>query len=122
MPDDLKLTKLSPQSLPVYINRIKSVCNDFTKYGSDGSSIYNWNRTSRIRTPKTKEIKESKSFIETPSEVFSASISNSGQKLNILSWRLRPGLMIKIELPEDLNEQDVEKIKALLDIELRFGH
>jgi len=30
--------------------------------------------------------------------------------------------MIKIELPEDLNEQDVEKIKALLDIELRFGH
>ena len=33
----------------------------------------------------------------------------------------QPGVVIRIELPEDLNEQDVKKIKALLNIELGVG-
>jgi len=38
-------------------------------------------------------------------------------KLNTLIWRLRPGVMIRIDLPEKLTNKDVEKIKAFLDLE-----
>ena len=121
--------QLSPQSVPVYIGRIKAVCNDYKTYGTDGTSIYRWNRTVRKRKEKLPEIKESKTTIsevlnqqESVENAFgtNSQISN-GTKLNIVSWRLRPGVVVRIELPEDLTEQDVKKIKALLDIELGVG-
>lgn len=121
--------KLSPQSLPVYMNRIKTVCNDYSKYGTDGTSIYKWTRATRVRSTKVKEDKTTSQTNEVSSaqpkeDDFGQVINNnnSGTRVSVLSWRLRPGLITRIELPEDLNEQDVEKLKALLDIELKFGH
>jgi len=120
--------QLSPQSVPVYIGRIRTVCKDYKTYGADGSSIYRWSRTIRKRKEKIPEQKESNNPSTTPQQDpiennFSQSpVQNSnGTKLNIVSWRLRPGVVVRIELPEDLTEQDVKKIKALLDIELGVG-
>jgi len=118
--------QLSHQSVPVYIGRIKKVCSDFNTYGTDATAIYRWNRTIRKRTskvPETKEVKqnsnENNNTVENSENSFSQNpqVSN-GVKLNVVSWRLRPGVVIRIELPEDLNENDVKKIKALLNIEL----
>lgn len=123
--------KLSPQSIPVYVGRIKTVSSDYKTYGVDGAAIYKWTRGSRKRATKTKNNKEnniSKAENQdgenlTNNDWSVPSMPNeSGVKLNLVSWRLRPGLMIRIELPEDISEQDVNKIKALLDVELKFGH
>ena len=119
-------SQLSPQSLPVYIGRIKTVCSDYKTYGSDGASIYKWNRSVRKRKEKPPETKEVKNTRENPAEQIdppensfaSNQSTTTGTKLNIMSWRLRPGVVIRIELPEDLNAQDVKKMKALLDVEL----
>ncbi|MFN8251574.1 MAG: hypothetical protein U0V75_06795 [Ferruginibacter sp.] len=118
--------QLSHQSVPVYIGRIKKVCSDFNTYGTDATAIYRWNRTIRKRTskvPETKEVKqnsnENNNTVENSENSFSQNPQVSdGVKLNVVSWRLRPGVVIRIELPEDLNENDVKKIKALLNIEL----
>jgi len=120
---------LSPQSIPVYIGRIKSVSSDYKTYGADGTAIYRWNRTIRKRkekVPEQKEVKTNGSEIANQGEIETTFGRTSGaadtvHKLNIVSWRLRPGIVIRIELPEDLNDQDVKKIKALLDVELQFG-
>lgn len=118
--------QLSHQSVPVYIGRIKKVCSDFNTYGTDATAIYRWNRTIRKRTskvPETKEVRqnsnENNNTVENSENSFSQNPQVSdGVKLNVVSWRLRPGVVIRIELPEDLNENDVKKIKALLNIEL----
>jgi hypothetical protein len=120
---------LSPQSIPVYVGRFKTVCKDYASYGQDGTSIYRWNRTIRKKREKTPELKEEKingngteHREEAKQEVFAAVTTTAdGTKLNLVSWRLRPGVVVRIELPEDLNEQDVKKLKALLDIELGVG-
>ncbi len=118
--------QLSHQSIPVYIGRIKKVCADFKSYGTDATAIYRWNRTIRKRSSKNSEAKEEKpSAAENTSSVnqndngFVQNSQSIGDvKLNLVSWRLRPGVVIRIELPEDLNDKDVKKIKALLDVEL----
>ena len=119
-------SQLSHQSVPVYIGRIKKVCSDFKTYGTDATAIYRWNRTIRKRTqkvPETKDVQQTQNELnnsgEMPENNFTQNqqVSN-GVKLNVVSWRLRPGVVIRIELPEDLNENDVKKLKALLNIEL----
>ena len=84
--------QLSPQSVPVYIGRIRTVCNDYKTYGTDGSSIYRWNRTIRKRKEKTPETKVSSGTESTkPNETQDTDFgSTSGQtptgtKLNIVS-------------------------------------
>src|SRR5260221_2276198 len=118
-----KNIKLSPQSIPTYVGRIKTVCSDYKTYGVDGSAIYNWSRKKRstkVKGPKEVTVKPDQPQDQNGFE--SGQPNQQGIKLNLVSWRLRAGLMIRIELPEDLNEQDVNKIKALLDVELKFGH
>ncbi|MCC7525537.1 MAG: hypothetical protein IT250_11990 [Chitinophagaceae bacterium] len=118
--------QLSPQSVPVYISRIKKVCNDFNTYGTDATAIYRWNRTIRkkaLKSQEAKEVKPASNDMNNGSESSENNFSqnqqvSNGVKLNTVSWRLRPGVVIRIELPEDLNETDVKKIKALLNIEL----
>lgn len=120
---------LSPQSIPVYIGRVRKVSSDYKTYGSDGTAIYRWNRTIRKRKTKAEEPIEEKvngngaePKEEVKQELFTpVTTASDGTKLNLALWRLRPGVMIRIELPEDLNDQDVKKLKALLDIELGVG-
>jgi len=118
---------LSPQSQAVYFTRIRTAVKDFKKYGVDARSIYSWSPKIRIRKANTKqtisekvdevsEVEETKFIPQHKSDEIIREIN--GVKLNVVTWRLRPGLMVKIELPEDLTRQDVEKIKKLLDLEL----
>jgi hypothetical protein len=120
---------LSPQSIPIYVGRFKTVCKDYITYGRDGTSIYKWNRTirkrkARVEEPKEEKINNNDTELKTEAkhETFvPVTMTTDGTKLNIVSWRLRPGVVVRLELPEDLNEQDVKKLKALLDIELGIG-
>jgi hypothetical protein len=119
-----KNLNLSPQSQAVYFGRIKKGIEDFKKYGTDARSIYTWAPKVRLKKSNkkvTRDMEEASSSNDFPNQrgnIDQSVKEINGIKLNIVTWRLRPGLMVKIELPEDLNDQDVEKIKKFLDLEL----
>ena len=114
---------LSQESVNVYMTRIKRGINDFKEYGTSPGAIYKW-------TPKERKVKmirekngteknsQNNGYEEKPANPYEPIREVSGTKLNLLLWRIRPGVVIKIELPEDLNEGDVRKIKGYLDLEL----
>lgn len=125
---------LSPQSQAVYFTRIRRAVEDYKKYGLDAKAIYAWSPklkpkkaatapTAKKGAPaKQEDISE---VIEERANGYSKNDTNDpvikevgGVKLNVVTWRLRPGVLVKIELPEDLNRSDVERIKKLLDLEI----
>ena len=121
---------LSAQSQGVYFTRIKRAIDDYKKYGLDAKAIYSWTPKLKVKKAPTKKA-SAQSSTETESksdESFgnSSSTDNSvirevgGIKLNVVTWRLRPGVLVKIELPEDLTKSDVERIKKLLDLEVEI--
>ncbi len=123
---------LSPQSLAVYIGRIKKVVEDYKKYGIDAKAIYAWSPKARIRKITTKKPTAGKTDEEVDEDITTMVGTNTssgtasdqvireigGVKLNVVTWRLRPGVLVRIELPEDLTKADVERIKKLLDLEI----
>jgi hypothetical protein len=119
---------LSPQSQGVYFNRIKRAVDDFKKYGLDAKAIYAWSPKQKPKkqattstTKKTQEkLQELNEIEEMPRIYASGEVIKEvgGVKLNVVTWRLRPGVLIKVELPEDLTRSDVERIKKLLDLEI----
>ena len=124
-----KNLNLSPQSQGVYFTRIKRVVSDFKKYGVDARSIYSWTPKLRAKRKNNKQSTHSReedvANLDISNQKVSVSTEESvrevnGVKLNVVTWRLRPGVLIKVELPEDLKEQDVDKIKKLLDLEINF--
>lgn len=40
--------------------------------------------------------------------------------LRILHWSIRPDLVIQIQLPTDLNKNDVDHLKKLLELEVEL--
>jgi hypothetical protein len=123
---------LSPQSQAVYFTRVRRAVEDYKKYGQDAKSIYSWSPKLRAKKGLPKKATNSnKNENEEPDEgnYPSKPIANiqesiikeiGGVKLNVVTWRLRPGVLVKIELPEDLNKADVERIKKLLDLEIEI--
>ncbi|MEJ7822495.1 MAG: hypothetical protein WKF85_09255 [Chitinophagaceae bacterium] len=119
---------LSPQSLAVYFARIKKAVSDYKKYGSDAKAIYSWSPKPRTKkgTSTTSSQKSEDNFDNEEKSAGQNSANNNesvikevgGIKLNVVTWRLRPGLLVKIELPEDLTKPDVERMKKLLDLEI----
>jgi hypothetical protein len=122
---------LSPQSQAVYFTRIRRAVEDYKKHGLDAKAIYAWSPKLKPKkvTPTAKRSAPSKQdeeeTIEERPNGFSKNDGNDpvirevgGVKLNVVTWRLRPGVLVKIELPEDLNKSDVERIKKLLDLEI----
>ncbi len=118
---------LSHESQHVYFTRIRRAVEDYKKYGLDAKAIYNWTPKQK---PKRNNLKKdevnvkSEETKDTEKTVINNLPDNSvirevgGVKLNVVTWRLRPGVLVKIELPEDLTTKDVEKIKKLLDLEI----
>ena len=109
--------KLSPGSLEVYKRRISSLLNDYTEYGSDPAKFVVWNpirRTPSVKrkniavlpTEKTEEVNETKQDSYSPA-------STEGMFRSEIP--LRPGVKAFILTPEDLNPNDVEKIKLFID-------
>ncbi|CAF1436110.1 unnamed protein product [Adineta steineri] len=124
-----KSLNLSPQSQEVYFGRIRKAISDYKTYGQDAKAIYSWQPKVRVKKPSSKKNdKQTEEEISDRPPAINANTQlnpNSevvkevgGIKVNVLAWRLRPGVVVKIELPEDLTQQDVKKLKALLDIEL----
>jgi hypothetical protein len=119
---------LSIDSVAIYMSRIRNAIKDYQKYGTQPGAIYSWQTKTKPLVKKTKkeepEEKEEENTSTNNGGFQPKNDSFSGLttavKLNIVSWRLRPGVVIRIELPEDLNDNDVKKIKALLDIETQF--
>jgi hypothetical protein len=125
---------LSPQSQDVYFTRIRRVVEDYKKYGHDAKAIYSWAPKLRAKkdVPKKNvssgkndndknEWNEGRSSEQTNNNTSNNVIREvGGIKLNVVTWRLRPGVLVKIELPEDLTKADVERIKKLLDLEIEI--
>jgi len=125
---------LSPQSQAVYFTRIRRAVEDYKKYGLDAKAIYAWSPKLKPKkaaaAPAAKKAVPNKQedipeTIEERANGYSKNDANGlvikevgGVKLNVVTWRLRPGVLVKIELPEDLNKSDVERIKKLLDLEI----
>jgi len=125
---------LSPQSQAVYFTRIKRAVDDYRRYGVDAKAIYAWspklkpkkasssNQAKKNATPKQGEpidIDDDRPVIYARNESNDSVIKEvGGVKLNVVTWRLRPGVLVKVELPQDLTKADVERIKRLLDLEL----
>lgn len=119
---------LSPQSLAVYFTRIRRAVEDYSKYGTDARSIYSWSPKQRIKKVSSKSNStNNEDVIDDSEKLTSPSLSTNsdqvikevgGVKLNVVTWRLRPGVMVKVELPQDLTKADVQKIKKLLDLEI----
>lgn len=125
---------LSPQSQAVYFTRIRRAIEDYKKYGLDAKAIYAWSPKLKTKkseiTPTAKkpvlakpeeitDVTENRSTANNKNDSNDAVIKEvGGVKLNVVTWRLRPGVLVKIELPEDLNRSDVERIKKLLDLEI----
>jgi hypothetical protein len=119
---------LSPQSQAVYFTRIKRAVEDFRKYGLDAKAIYAW--SPKLKLKKTSTGSVSKKAQQKLDESFEAEVKIrpdandsvikevGGVKLNVVTWRLRPGVLIKVELPEDLTKADVDRIKKMLDLEI----
>jgi hypothetical protein len=121
---------LSPQSQDVYFTRIRRAIDDYKNYGQDAKAIYAWSPKLRPKKNSTKKVQGDKTdkyendFEEQEPKRHSSEESVikeiGGVRLNVVTWRLRPGVMVKIELPEDLNKSDVERIKRLLDLEVEI--
>jgi hypothetical protein len=121
---------LSPQSQDVYFGRIKKAIEDYKKYGQDARSIYSWSPKIRAKKNTTKKENNNSKEEEEEGTIIDQQPQNrnrhedsltkevGGVKLNILTWRIRPGVLIKIELPENLTKADVDKIKKHLDLEI----
>jgi hypothetical protein len=121
---------LSPQSQDVYFARIKRAVDDYKKYGQDARSIYSWSPKVRAKKISSKKENNNSNNDDDDDNVQEQQSNNKakndeilikevgGVKLNVLTWRLRPGVLIKIELPENLTKADVEKIKKHLDLEI----
>jgi hypothetical protein len=123
---------LTPQSQAVYFTRIKRAIADFRKYGLDARAIYGWNpkviqRSSKKKTEKEEIIQESLLRQESQqrqesnqrndvqnNDLFSREAN--GTKLHFLTLLLRPGVVIRVELPEDLNAKDIRKITGFLNL------
>lgn len=121
---------LSPQSLSTYAGRVKTVISDYKAYGVDPTKIYSWNKNQRLKSIKkieSKESFESKGTTENSDQsnedvTIGNTVKVGNVVLHSVRWRLRPSLTISIQLPEDLNIDDVAKLKDLLDIELKYNH
>lgn len=123
-----KELNLSPQSQEVYFARVKRAADDYKKYGQDARSIYSWtpkNRVKKISLKKPLNTKNEDQLFEEDQQIPQNKIIEEslikeigGVKINVVTWRLRPGVLIKIELPEDLTKGDVERMKRLLDLEI----
>lgn len=116
---------LSPQSIPVYIARVRKVCSDYQQYGVDATKIYSWNRSKRERRNTKRPKEEPIATNNTDNDPSSLNTSFGGArtavetKLYVVQWSLRSDLVVRLELPVDLNSYDVDKLKDSLDLELK---
>lgn len=113
--------KYSVDSLRVYKSRIARVITDFEKYGADAKSMASWNPLSnqRKRMPKLQEKATAKNsekdeVIAVQADVSLPELSSQNGKVADLHLPLAGGRNIVIYYPNDLTENEAEKVGAVL--------
>ena len=112
---------LSQESILTYIARVRRIISDFQTYGQDTKAFHAWKPTIRQRVVRSRTAPSDQS------EHLSANslglplpqLASSPKSINLrtLTWSLRSDLLIQIQLPVDLNKNDVVRLKKLLDLE-----
>lgn len=112
---------ISQGSLLTYIARVRRIINDFQTHGQDTKAFHAWKpkkvqRAFKNRsTPSDRPEDLSTNFSGLPLPQLASSPKNIN--LRIVRWSLRSDLLIEIQLPVDLNKNDVARLKKLLDLE-----
>lgn len=109
---------LSPKSMQTYMSRVRKIIRDFKTYGQDSKAMHAWKpkRISISRTaPATGQPEDSGN--STSSGVVAIVSGTKTTGLKTLLWSLSRGRFMQIQLPMDLDTNDVERIKKLLDLE-----
>lgn len=122
----LNRLNLSPTSLQTYIARVRRIINDFKTYGQNTKAFHAWKPKLVRRVLKSRNTSLQSDQLEDTSistlgpmgPQISSSSKNTG--LRTLTWSLRPDLVIQIQLPTDLNKNDVVRLKKLLDLEVEL--
>lgn len=117
----LNKLNLSQASINTYIARVKRIISDFKIYGQDTKAFHAWKpkitrRDIRSRTTTSDQVEDLGATSTGMSSIKDdGNLKNSA--LRTLTWSLRPNLLIQIQLPVDLNVNDVARLKKLLDLE-----
>jgi len=119
----LNRLNLTAGSLQAYITRVRRAISDFQKYGQDPKALHAWKPKIVQRATKGRNGSPQSEESASGSPGFLTSQIVSSQKnigLRTLVWSLRPDLSIQIQLPTDLNKDDVARLKKLLDLEVEL--
>lgn len=114
---------LSSASLGVYISRANRIVSDFKKFGTDAKSLHAWKpqltrrAISKRKTERASGMNDIASHIVPVQHFPMTSPTQNRLGVRTLQWSLRPDLVIQIQLPVDLNKNDVDRLKKLLDLE-----
>lgn len=112
---------LSQASVLEYISRVRRTISDFQTYGRDAKTFHAW------KPKKVQRAFKSRSTPSDQSEDLSANssglplpqLASNTKNINLrtVRWSLRSDLLVEIQLPVDLNKDDVVRLKKLLDLE-----
>ncbi len=119
----LKRSNLAPRSLQTYMGRVRRAISDFQIYGQDSKTLHSWKPKIVQRAIKGRNgpARSEDSAINFTGPLPSQTVAGlKGTGLRTLVWSLRPDLAITVQLPVDLNKNDVERYKKLLDLELEL--
>ncbi|MBI4823166.1 MAG: hypothetical protein HY805_02915 [Nitrospirae bacterium] len=109
--------QLSQASLGTYISRVRRIISDFKTYGQNIKAFHAWKPKLVQRVAKRTQ---SEALSTVPSMPLPQQISSTQKNMRTLVWSLRPDLVIQIQLPVDLNKNDVTRLKKLLDLEVEL--
>ena len=120
----LNRLNLSSASFHAYISRVQRIIGDFEKYGQDTRAFHAWKpkKVQRVVKNRTAPSDQSEDLSAISSGPLHSQIASSQQNIGTrtLLWSLRPDIVIQIQLPIDLNSNDVARLKKLLDLEVEL--
>lgn len=111
---------LSQASVLAYISRVKRTISDFQIYGQDAKTFHAWKpkKVQRAFKSRTAPSEQSEDLNANSSGLPLPQLAGSPKNISLrtLTWPLRSDLLIQIQLPVDLNKNDVAYLKKLLDL------
>lgn len=120
----LNRLNLSGASIQAYISRVRRIIGDFKTYGQNPTAFHAWKpkKMQRVVKNRTAPSGQSEDLSTISSGPLQSQIASNQQNIGTrtLVWSLRPDMVIQIQLPIDLNRNDVARLKKLLDLEVEL--
>lgn len=117
----INVLNLSQESLEVYVTRLRRLFNDFKTHGSDTKAFHAWKGKITRRVAKsgaTQSNQADECRIPSMASAYTQIVgSQKNAYLRTLTWALRTDLLIQIQLPSDMNANDVVRLKKLIDLD-----